>query len=265
MTPQERELLTNLVNRLRQAPAQHTDPEAESMIADLVADKPDTPYVLAQTVLIQDYALHQAQARINDLEQQLKGQPKQEHGGFLSAIFGSGKPAQPRPQGYAQPGYAPQPSYSQPQPPAYAAPPAYAPPSAGPWGAPQPFVQTGQPSFLRSAATTAAGIAGGALLFEGIESLMGGHGGFGGGYGSGFGGAGFGGFGPQPGITETVVNNYYGDGGPGAGGADAAFPQADFPDSGPDQGGFTDAGFDDGNFDTGGDFGGGGDDFSSDV
>ena len=75
MTPQERDLLTNLVSRLRQAPSQQTDPEAEGMINDLVADKPDTPYVLAQTVLIQDYALHQAQDRIADLEQQLQGQP----------------------------------------------------------------------------------------------------------------------------------------------------------------------------------------------
>jgi hypothetical protein len=115
--------------------------------------------------------------------------------------------------------------------------------------------QSGQPSFLRSAATTAAGIAGGALLFEGIESLMGGHGGFGGGYG----GAGFGGFGGQPGITETVVNNYYDTPAPGTDQADFQ-PGADNAnfDQGFDQGGdFTDAGFDQG----GGFDGGGGDDF----
>ena len=55
--------------------------------------------------------------------------------------------------------------------------------------------------FLRQAATTAAGIAGGALLFEGISSLFGPH------YGSSM----FGGLQPQPGIGETVINNYYND------------------------------------------------------
>src|SRR5277367_3671471 len=122
MTPQERDLLTNLVSRLRQSPSQQTDPEAEGMINDLVADKPDTSYVLAQTVLIQDYALHQAQDRIADLEQQLQGQPARKSGGFLSAIFGGGgdpPPRRPQPsyqqQSYQpQPVYQPQPSYAQP-------------------------------------------------------------------------------------------------------------------------------------------------------
>jgi hypothetical protein len=68
-------------------------------------------------------------------------------------------------------------------------------------------------SFLRSAGTTAAGIAAGALAFEGIKSMFGGvehlfgfgnEPRFG---GSGFlGGGGFGGGGP---VEETVVNNYY--------------------------------------------------------
>src|SRR5882757_11492030 len=92
MTPQERELLTNLIGRLRQAPAQAKDQEADQLIAQLVRERPDAAYVLAQTVLIQDYSLHQAQARIAELESQLAkggaGQ-SQESGGFLSAIFGS--------------------------------------------------------------------------------------------------------------------------------------------------------------------------------
>jgi uncharacterized protein len=243
MTPQERDLLTNLVSRLRQAPSQQTDPEAEGMINDLVAEKPDTPYVLAQTVLIQDYALHQAQDRIADLEQQLQGQPARKSGGFLSAIFGGGEPPPQRPPQYQQQTYQPQPAYQ--PPPAYAQP--------GPWGG-----GSGQPSFLRSAATTAAGIAGGALLFQGIESLF--HPGFGGGFGGGgFGGAGFM---PQPGITETVVNNYYDNPSPGSdnfsqgGSADTAFDRGGDLDS---DSGVSDAGFDDGGSSDFG--GGGGDDF----
>ncbi len=48
---------------------------------------------------------------------------------------------------------------------------------------------------------TATGVAAGALAFEGIESLMHGFGGSGGGFGSG---------GGRP---EEIINNYYGDSG----------------------------------------------------
>lgn len=251
MTPQERDLLTNLVNRLRQSPAQDIDREAEAMINDLVRAKPETPYVLAQTVLIQDYALNQAQARIAELERQVRQPEPKREGSFLSAIFGSGKDPQPQSAPRPQPSYQPQPAY-QPQP-------TYAPAQAGPWGAapaaaPQYFAQpAGQPSFLRSAAATAAGVAGGALLFQGIESLIGGGHGAGG-----FGNAGFGGVGPQPGITETVINNYYEE--PAAGVSHADFNQGNFEQGHFDQAGdFTDASFDPGFDDGGGDFGGGDD------
>ncbi|OAX66987.1 hypothetical protein A6R71_17165 [Xanthomonas translucens pv. arrhenatheri] len=54
------------------------------------------------------------------------------------------------------------------------------------------------PSFLGTAATTAAGVAGGMFLFEGVESLLGGHhGGF------------LGGGSSQPTVVENVTNNYY--------------------------------------------------------
>jgi hypothetical protein len=233
MTPQERDLLTNLVSRLRQTQPQEVDPEAEAMINDLVRAKPETPYILAQTVLIQDFALHQAQDRVADLEQQLQGNAPKKSGGFLSAIFGSGDPPPQRQQQNQQSYQAP------PQQTTYQPQPAYAPPPSGPWGA------SAQPSFLRSAATTAAGVAGGALLFQGIESLF-----RGGGVGGGFGPAGLGGgFVPQPGITETVVNNYYDNTGAGSD-RDVAGGFDNSPD-------VTDVGFDD----SGSDFGGGGDDF----
>jgi hypothetical protein len=79
-----------------------------------------------------------------------------------------------------------------PPPPAYGAPQGYAPASGG------------GSSFLRSAATTAAGVAAGALAFEGVESLMHGFG-----HTAGFGGGGFGvgEMGGRP--EETVINNYY--------------------------------------------------------
>ena len=211
MTPQERELLTNLIDRLRQAPAQKRDGEADQAIAGLLRERPDAAYLLAQTVLIQDYSLHQAQARIAELEKQ--AEPAEPEGGsFLGGLFGR----------------APQPAPRRPM-----AAPAAVP---GPWGsaAAGPFAQGGGgSSFLRSAAATAAGVAGGALLFQGIESLLGlGHGGLGG-----FANA------AQPGISETVINNYYEDPGALASGT----RDAGIADLGSDAGGgLLDAGYDPG-------------------
>jgi hypothetical protein len=79
------------------------------------------------------------------------------------------------------------------------------------WGAPppQPFSGGGGGlgSFLRSAGTMAAGVAGGEFLFSGLSGLFGG--GRGGGLGGGFGGGGFGG---AP-VENVTINEYNDDGG----------------------------------------------------
>jgi len=111
---------------------------------------------------------------------------------FLGGLLGHRDPAQPAPQPqYQQAPYQQAPAYQAPQ--QYATAPPYAVPTSSPAG-----------SFLRSAATTAAGVAAGALAFEGIESLM--HG-FGHGGGEWGGGSGSG----APPVEETVINNYYDD------------------------------------------------------
>ena len=226
MVPQERDLITTLLTRLKDATAQgqQKDPEADALIRQAMVQQPDAPYYLVQTVLIQDLSLHNAQNRIAELEQQLAEAQKSSSGtSFLGGLFGRGPQVAPPPpqpqQGYAQQGYA-QPGYGA---------------GAGMLGG-----AMGGGGFLRSAAATAAGIAGGALLFQGISSL------FGHGYANSLYG---GGMGPG-GLGETVVNNYYGDGGSGGdygGGSDAGYAAG-----GGDYGGGSDAG-------GGGDYGGGGD------
>ncbi|HZB90410.1 MAG TPA: DUF2076 family protein, partial [Stellaceae bacterium] len=67
MTPQERDLITALLGRLKQQGGQPKDAEAEALIRQGVADQPDASYLLVQTVLIQDMALHDAERRIADL------------------------------------------------------------------------------------------------------------------------------------------------------------------------------------------------------
>ena len=90
-------------------------------------------------------------------------------------------------------------------------------------------------SFLGTAAATAAGIAGGAFLFQGIESLLGHHGGG----GSFLDSAGEGG----EHIDNLTINEYYGaDQYPDQQSADDEFQNADF-DAADD--GYDDLGSDD--------------------
>jgi hypothetical protein len=155
MTPDERNLLTQFLNDLTQVQNVAKDPEAQAMIQQALSRNPDAAYVLVQHAIISDQALHAAQARVVDLENQLRNaQPQyQPQGGFLGgglgSLFGGGQP-----QAQSQPWY----SQAQPQ-------------------------QGGFGSFLRNVGTTAAGVAAGEVLFSGVEGLFGGHRGFFGGGG----------------------------------------------------------------------------------
>ncbi len=203
MTPQEQKMLDDLMARVDSTRLEERDPEAAQRIEQWTARNRDAAYVLAQTVLVQTYALEQAQAQIAALRQQAQAQHEPaKSGSFLGALFGHKDQPAPQAQPAARAGYTPVPQYGQPQ---------YAQPAPSAYGAPQAYapVAGGGSSFLRSAAQTAAGVAAGALAFEGVESLMHGFG-----HSAGFGGGGFGGGGFGLGETggrpeETVINNYY--------------------------------------------------------
>ncbi|HSY89365.1 MAG TPA: DUF2076 domain-containing protein [Verrucomicrobiae bacterium] len=155
MTPQERDLILGLFQRLKPPPEGDIDGEARELIEGLVRQQPLAPYLLAQTALVQDYALKGAQARIANLEAKLAqassaAAPETPRRSFLSGLLSGEAPG--RQAFAAAPAAAPQ---------------AAAPAPAGPWGS------RGGPSFLQSALSTAAGVAGGALLFQGIEHLLG--------------------------------------------------------------------------------------------
>ena len=57
MQQQERDLIAGLFGRLQQFENQPRDPEAERLIKDIVARQPASPYLLVQTVLVQEQAL----------------------------------------------------------------------------------------------------------------------------------------------------------------------------------------------------------------
>jgi hypothetical protein len=146
MQSQEREMIAGLFGRLKPFESQPRDPEAEALIRDLAAGQPAAPYLLVQTVLVQEQALKAAQERIAELEARAGAAPA---GGFLGSAPKIG-PWGAQPQAAAPP----------------------APASRSPLQA-AVAPQSGGGSFLRSAMATAAGVDGGALLFEGIRSLMG--------------------------------------------------------------------------------------------
>lgn len=186
MTPQEKELITQLLDRLKQAGGQPKDPEADALIRSAIQATPDIPYVLVQTALIQNMSLEGAQARIAELERevaQAKEAAAAKPSSFLGGLLGGGSRPAPQPaQPMARPGSVPQTGGYGQQPPQGFAPQQQGfqpqqglqPQQAGPAAA------GGGSSFLRTAAMTAAGVAGGALLFHGVSSLLSGRGGAGG-------------------------------------------------------------------------------------
>src|SRR4051794_32290121 len=100
MTPQERELIMQLFERLAALENQPRDRDAERVITEGLARAPHAIYPLVQTVLVQDEALKQADQRIKDLEQELDGPPQQQQrqgGGFLDSMRGAfGRRDEPR-------------------------------------------------------------------------------------------------------------------------------------------------------------------------
>lgn len=211
MTPQEEQLLNSLVERVNRTQLQEKDPDAEALLNRSFGPNPDALYILAQTVLVQNIALEQAKAQVAQLKQQAEqhSQPARATS-FLGSLLGHRDPEPAPVQTQPQPVYQPvDPQYAQPQ---YAQPVSQ---YAGPQYQQPQYVAAGQPSFLRGAMQTAAGVAVGALAFEGVESVLHGLGGFGhpglgmGGLGWG-GGMGMGGGFDRP-VEETVINNYYDD------------------------------------------------------
>src|ERR1700731_2145224 len=199
MTQQEQQLISGLAERIKNAPAPQIDRDAYDLILHTIGSRPDALYILTQTVLLQEIALSQAKAQIEEL----KGQGSPQQGAFLPGSQQGG--------GWGQESRVQQPSSYQGS--SYAAPPPPPPPSGG-----------GFSNFLHNAATTAAGVVAGEIAFESISSLFGHRGGFFGGGGGGF-------FGGNEGISpgsETIVNNYYGDSGSerGLGGGDSRFAEA---------------------------------------
>lgn len=217
MSPEERQLLTALFDRVRTAAGTPRDADAERLIGEAVRAEPAAPYYLAQAVIVQEKGLEAAAKRITELETRIRdleenlaklaAQPEERS--FLSSIFGSSQPpraAQPAPPRPAYPVTDRGAPWGQPAQQGYAQAPAYPQPPqpSGPWSQAMPTSSTGS-SFLTGALGTAAGVAGGMLLANSLSGIFGNH----------MSGLGLGsplteGSGTPP-VQETVINNYFGD------------------------------------------------------
>ena len=190
MTPQERQLVDDLFDRLAKVESAPRDPDAIATMQEGLRKAPNAIYALVQTVLLQDEALKRANARIQELEQ-AHAPEQQQSGGFLDSmrdtVFGkdqrSSVPNVPPPvpnrpvwnsgqvlQQSQGGGHYDQGPYGQGGPGGYGQ--GYGPGGYGSASGAPPFGGGG--SFLGTAAAAAAGMVGGSLLLNGIRGMMGG-------------------------------------------------------------------------------------------
>ena len=163
MTPQERQLVDDLFDRLARLESTQRDPDAERTIRDGLGRAPNALYPLVQTVLLQDEALTRAEARIRELSGE-ENAPAEQRGfldsmrdafaGRRTSVPSIGEPDTRWNRGgafTAQPGA----------------------PAAQPMQSPG----FGGGSFLGTAAATAAGVIGGSLLMNSLSGMFGHRGG----------------------------------------------------------------------------------------
>lgn len=182
MTPQERQLIDDLFNRLTRLENTPRDSEAMSAIMQGLQKAPNAVYALVQTTLVQDEALKRADARIQELEAGA-GQQQNQPAGFLDsmrdAIFGQQGQSQGSVPNVRAPGIGDgRPAWNtgqvlqQGQPGGQYGQPAYG------YGAQPPQQQSafggGGGSFLGTAAAAAVGVVGGSMLASSLRSMMGG-------------------------------------------------------------------------------------------
>jgi hypothetical protein len=141
---QDQQAIDGLFDRIEDVArnSQPRDRDAEALIQQRLREFPPAPYYMAQTILIQEEALRQAQARIQQLEAS-----QRPTGGFLGGLFGGEDEPQRRPA------------------------------RRGPWDRGQQDYddrrfQGGGGGFLAGAAQTAMGVAGGVLLGSAIAGML---------------------------------------------------------------------------------------------
>ncbi|MCU1751001.1 DUF2076 domain-containing protein [Pseudomonas sp. 6D_7.1_Bac1] len=193
MNSEEQTLIDGLFSRLQQAETDSAprDALAEARIKEHLNRQPAAGYFMTQAILVQEAAIKSLDEQNKQLTQQIQQlqaelqQAKAQAaapassssgGGFLSSIFGGSRDPQPAP---TQSAPASSGGWREPARPSAPPPQNYGAPQQN-FGAPQQGYAPQQPapapaagsSFLGGALKTAAGVAGGVMLAEGISSLF---------------------------------------------------------------------------------------------
>ncbi|MCG7499418.1 DUF2076 domain-containing protein [Vibrio sp. Of7-15] len=217
MTPQEKELIQNVANKLKQSPEVKKDADAEQLISQEISAQNDAVYKLTQAVLVQEMALKELKEKNDYLEKAVAHHKEESKRGTLSKMMGGQRP--------------------EPQP-------------------PQPARQSGAfGSFMQTAASVAVGMVAGNMISNALfgdepaadMAAAEAEGAMDEGLASAEDAASEGGFlGGDSGFASeyTETSGGFGDSGFG----DAGFQEAGFEESG-DEGGFFDGGDDFGGFD----------------
>ncbi len=189
MTPQESQTLQDFLDQLMQARGVAKDPQAEALIIRAIAQQPDAAYLLVQRAMLLEQALNQSKAQISQLQHDLQTARTSTATSFLDSNNSWGRGVMDASRPASVPANPPQ-SLAAVQ-------------SPTPSNIAKPgFLSGGTGNFLTNVAATAAGVAGGAFLFQGIENLMGHH------HGQSSGLLGQSGMTGVP-VENTTINNYY--------------------------------------------------------
>ncbi|ROM91686.1 DUF2076 domain-containing protein [Pseudomonas brassicacearum] len=199
MNSEEQTLIDGLFSRLQQAETDSAprDALAEARIKEHLSRQPAAGYFMTQAILVQEAAIKSLDEQNKQLTQQIQQlqaelqqaraqaaapAPSNSGGGFLSSIFGGSRDPQPAP---AQSAPASSGGWREPARPSAPPPQNYGAPQQGfgapqqnfgapqqNYAAPQQQAPAAGSSFLGGALKTAAGVAGGVMLAEGISSLF---------------------------------------------------------------------------------------------
>ncbi|WP_447794590.1 MULTISPECIES: DUF2076 domain-containing protein [Pseudomonas] len=185
MNSEEQTLIDGLYSRLQQAETDSAprDAQAEARIKEHLTRQPAAGYFMTQAILVQEAAIKSLDEQNKQLTQQVQqlqaelqsakaqtAAPAPSGGGFLSSIFGGGsRDPQPAPTQSAAPSSTG--GWREPARPSFNA----QSPQQNFGAAPQQNYapqQAAGSSFLGGALKTAAGVAGGVMLAQGISSLF---------------------------------------------------------------------------------------------
>ena len=146
MNDEDRAAILDLFQRLRDVEGRSgpRDPDAEALIRSAVNAQPGAPYYMAQTIVVQNAALREAERRIAELESRA-AEAETGGGGLFGGLFGSGNGG-----GRGRSSVPP----------------------AGRRSVDPALAGRGGGGFLAGAAQTAVGVAGGVLLGNMIAGAM---------------------------------------------------------------------------------------------